>query len=192
MRSLPGLENLCRDINAYPNDPFNSLLRWVDFAYGAGRPECVATYDTIIDTLSKTSWSDYTYPIGINRAQAYLQCTQLGGLKITTDFVFAVLPLGLITEEYQYRFCEDVFGEGYDRHALAGAVESLNLHNGGQDQVITNVAFSNAALDPQIHHGIADYDQSESVVVFLESMYIVNVIQFIMLITTNFRSCRGS
>lgn len=159
-------------MNAYPDSPFNSLVRWIDAADGAGVIECVPTYETIVDALNKTSWDDLASPIYITRAQAYLQCTQLGGLRVTTEFDLDILPFGAITEEYQYRFCEDIFGEGYNRHALVRAVQALNENFGGQDQVITNVAFSNAALDPNLHHGIADYDLYESVVVFLESMLI--------------------
>lgn len=167
--SLPGVENLCRDMRAHSADPFSSLLRWIDYAYGSGYPTCVSTYDVIIDSLNKTSWDELSAQTGVNRAQVYLQCTQLGGLKVTTDFDLDLFPEDLITEEYQYRFCEDVLGAQYDRQALAGAVDALNLNFGGQDQVISNVAFSNAALDPLIHHGIADYNVYESVAVFLES-----------------------
>lgn len=188
--SLPGLQNLCRDMSAFSADPFNSLLRWIDYAYGGGRSECVATYENIIDSINKTSWEDLTDVTGFNRAQAYLQCTQLGGLKITTEFDLALFPLGLITEEYQYRFCEDVFGEAYDRHALPGAVVALNFNFGGQDQIITNVAFSNAGLDPLIHHGIANYEQYESVVVFLDRKLFCKYIPFIIFNKSIVKCCR--
>lgn len=62
-------------MNAYPDSPFNSLVRWIDAAYGAGVIECVPTYETIVDALNKTSWDDLASPIYITRAQAYLQCS---------------------------------------------------------------------------------------------------------------------
>lgn len=157
-------------MSAHYQDPFSSLLRWIEYAYGAGLTGCVATYDVIINNLNQTSWDVLDESDEINRAQFYLQCTQVGGLRVTTDFELSFFPFGMLTEEFQYQFCEDVFGEQYNRHALEGAVASLNSLFGGQDQVITNVAFSNAGLDPLLHHGIADYDVFESVVVFLESM----------------------
>lgn len=157
-------------MEAIQNDPFNSLLRWINYAYGAGVDGCInANYETVVAALRNTAWDETPQNVDLSRATVYLMCTQVGGLKTTSDFALDLFPAELITDEYQFRFCEDILGESYDRHALAGAVEALNLMHGGQDQKISHVVFSNAGLNPLIHHGIADYDQFESAVVFLAS-----------------------
>lgn len=169
--SHTGLQGFCRDMDAIPEDPFNSLVRWVQYAYGrgTGNTDCInANYDTIIGALTTTEWANLTQRASVTRSTSYLACTQLGGLKVTSDFELDIFPANLITEEYQYRFCEDVFGAQYNRSALAGAVEAVNTNYGGQDQVISHVIFSNAALDPLLHHGIAQYEQYESAVVFVQ------------------------
>lgn len=154
-------------MNAIPADPLNSLVRFIEYAYG-GRPECVTVnYDAIIESVSQTNWTTLTPSGAVYRAIEYIYCTQLGGLKVTSDYVLDIFPNNLITAEYQYQFCADIFGEQYNATLLEGAVELLNLNLGGQDQVISNVVFSNAGLDPYIHHGIADYDVEDSAVVFL-------------------------
>lgn len=103
----------------------------------------------------------------VERLLTYLRCTQTGGLKVDSSFVFDIFPDGYITEEYQFRFCEDVLGENYQRTGLERAIEELNFVYGGQDQIITHVIFSNAGLNPLLHFGIAEYDQVYSDVVFL-------------------------
>lgn len=107
----------------------------------------------------------------IERLLTYLQCTQTGGLRVDSDFVFDLFPDGYITEEYQFRFCEDVLGPSYQRAALTRAVEELNFVYGGQDQIVSHVIFSNAALNPLLHFGIAEYDQIYSGVVFLNCKF---------------------
>lgn len=166
-RSLNGINNFCRDLNAIPADPLNSLVRWIEYAYG-GRPECVTgKYETIIESVSQTNWTTLTRGGAIARAVEYIYCTQIGGLKVSSNFALDIFPGDLITEEYQYQLCADIFGEQYNATLLEGAVELMNLSFGGQDQIISNVVFSNAGLDPFIHHGIAEYHVEESAVVFL-------------------------
>lgn len=154
-------------MNAYPYDPLNSLIRWIEYVYG-GRSDCTSLkYSTLLAGLQRTNWTELTGTTGVARAADYLVCTQLGGLRVSADNTLEVFPADLITEEYQYQFCRDVFGEEYDADLLAGAVDLLNFSYGGQDQRITNVVFSNAGLDPLITHGIADFDAINSEVVFL-------------------------
>lgn len=154
-------------MNAIQLDPLNSLVRWIEYAYG-GRPDCVnANYESIIGVVSKTNWTEFTGAAAYVRAGNYIYCTQLGGLPTTSDFALDIFPADLITEEYQFQYCRDVYGEQYNSSNLAGAIDLLNLSYGGQDQLITHVVFSNAGLDPWIHHGIAEYDLYESQVVYL-------------------------
>lgn len=79
-----------------------------------------------------------------------------------TTFVIYIYVLSLIIFSYR-------------SEALQSAVDQLNFNFGGQDQVITRVIFSNAGLDPFIHHGIAEYDTWESGVVFLNCKCIIYI-----------------
>lgn len=165
--SIDGLQSFCRATNAYPDDSLASLIRWIEYAYG-GRPECVTVkYDTILGYIQQTNWTEMVGNAAATRAADYLSCTQLGGRKVSSDFVLDLFPSEAITEEYQDQMCRDVFGEQYSTENLASAVEQLNLSYGGQNQIISHVVFSNAGLDPNQHHGINDYDAVESAVVFL-------------------------
>lgn len=156
-------------MNAIPEDPLNSLVRWIQYAYG-GRPECVTVkYETLVGFVSETNWTRLTAQAAKDRVTNYLECTQLGGLRVTSDFELDLFPSDLITPEYRFQFCRDQFGPQYNSSSLAAAVEQLNLRYGGQDQVITHVVFTNAGLDPLIHHGVANHDLAESAVFFLQS-----------------------
>lgn len=168
LHSINGLQNFCRDLNAYPDDPLASLIRWIEYAYG-GRPECVTVkYDTVLSYIQQTNWTEFVGRAGATRAADYLACTQLGGRKVSSDLTVDIFPANAITEQFQDQFCRDVFGEQYSTENLARAVELLNLSYGGRDQRITHVVFSNAGLDPNNHHGIRDFDALESDVVFLQ------------------------
>lgn len=155
-------------MNAIPADPLNSLTRWVDYTYG-GQSNCtVNKYADIVAAVSQTNWTELSDTnTQAVRSLEYIYCTQMGGLKVSTDFALGVFPGQRITAEQQYQFCADVLGEQYNGTLLDSAVELMNLSYGGQDQVISHVVFSNAGLDPYIHHGIAEYDVHESAVVFL-------------------------
>lgn len=156
-------------MDAIPQDPLNSLVRWIEYAYG-GRPDCVtAQYATLLGRVSNTNWTELTPQAARDRVRDYLECTQLGGLRVTSDFEMDLFPSDLITSDYRFQYCRDLLGEQYNAEALPEAVEQLNLRYGGQDQVITHVVFSNAGLDPLIHHSIADYDFEASAVVYIES-----------------------
>lgn len=116
---------------------------------------------------------NYVFLLITERLLTYLRCTQVGGLKVTSDFALGVFPEERITEDYQVQFCQDVLGDQYNHQALHRAVAELNFIYGGQDQIITHVVFSNAGLNPLLHFGIAEYDQIYSEVVFLTCTYIL-------------------
>jgi len=162
--NLFGLQNFCRDMEFYPADTLNSLIRWAVYIYSYDNVECInAHYPTIVDRLAETNW-DVT-PYARARAFFYLRCTQIAAFRITSDYDNTAFP-ALLDEEYHYQFCEDIFGPGYNRDALLPAVEHLNTQFGGQEQVVPNVIFTNAGLDPWIGHGVSEYSQ-EGGVIFL-------------------------
>lgn len=108
------------------SDPMRSLSRWIRFVYNVDVGTC-SNYDYagFIQWTSDTSWNNPGTSTGsiINnlslfdllsfffqlvRQMLYLQCTQIGQLKVTTS-------TGMfgrrVTEEFRQRICEDSFGE---------------------------------------------------------------------------------
>jgi len=160
--NLFGLENFCRDMNYYPGDTLNSLIRWVSYIYDG--PECYnIDYEDYIDHLTQTNW-DAQY--ARRRTVAYLRCTQIGAFRIASEFEWTAFPQ-VLTDEYHYKFCEDILGEQYNRTALQNAVENLNLQYGGQEQVVSHVVYTNAGLDPWIGHGVSEYGEVESTAIYI-------------------------
>lgn len=90
----------------YNNDNLNSLIRWVLYIYNG--PECYnIDYEEYIEELTQTNW-DATY--ARRRSIAYLRCTQIGAFRIASDYESTAFPQ-LLTDEYHYKFCEDILGE---------------------------------------------------------------------------------
>jgi len=162
---LFGLDNFCRDMNYYYADPLNSLIRWAIYAYGYDFQDCInSDYNELAALLAETDWEASAYPR--LRAYSYLRCTQIAAFRITSDYEMTAFP-SLLTAEYHYQFCEDIFGPSYNRSALQPAVEHLNIQFGGQEQVVPYVIFTNAGLDPWVGHGVSEYDTHEGEVIFL-------------------------
>jgi len=160
-----GITTFCRDMTYYPADNLNSLIRWAVFVYGYDFDECINTnYTQLIGRLANTDWETSVYPR--LRSYAYLRCTQIAAFRITSDYEMTAFP-SLLDAEYHFNFCEDIFGESYNRDGLAQAVENLNINFGGQEQVISRVIFTNAGLDPWIGHGVSEYHLEEGAVVFI-------------------------
>jgi len=160
-----GFTTFCRDMQYYPADNLNNLIRWALHVYGYEFDECVDTdYDRLITRLSETDWETSVYPR--LRAYGYLRCTQIAAFRITSDYEMTAFP-SLLDEEYHYKFCEDVFGESYDRAALPQAVQNLNTVFGGQEQVVPFVLFTNAGLDPWLGHGVSEYHLEDGAVIFI-------------------------
>jgi len=162
---LFGLQNFCRDMEYYNEDNLNSLIRWAVYAYGYEFDDCLNTnYTQLTDRLAETDWEASAYPR--LRAYAYLRCTQIAAFRITSDYEMTAFP-SLLNEEYHFNFCEDIFGETYNRDALEQAVQNLNNNFGGQEQVVSRVLFTNAGLDPWIGHGVSEYHLEEGAVIFI-------------------------
>jgi len=164
-QQLFGLQNFCRDMDYYGGDTLNSLIRWAIYAYGYDSDECIDTnYPHVIERLAETNWETSAVPR--LRMYAYLRCTQIAAFRITSDYEMSAFP-SLLDAEYHFNFCEDIFGENYNRDALEPAVQNLNVQFGGQEQVISRVLFTNAGLDPWIGHGVSEYHLEEGAVIFI-------------------------
>jgi len=162
---LFGLENFCRDMDYFPADTLNSLIRWAVYAYGFDNVDCINTnYPQLIGRLADTDWEGTEY--SRLRVFAYIRCTQIAAFRIASDYEMTAFP-ALLDAEYHFQFCEDIFGANYNRHALQQAVDLLNNNFGGQHQVVPFVIFTNAGLDPWIGHGVSEYDQEDGEVIYL-------------------------
>lgn len=62
----------------------------------------------------------------------------------------------VITADYHYGLCEDIFGESYDRLAIQEASRALDIQYGSRNQQSGNVVYTNGMLDPWIDHAITD------------------------------------
>lgn len=95
----------------------------------------------------------------LERQSLYLQCVQLGQLRVTQPFgVFG----HNITTAYRRRVCEEAFGEAYNFDQLAVNVERFRTHYGGRRPQVTRVLFTNGALDTELASGITSYSASQS------------------------------
>lgn len=48
-------------MNAFEADTLNSLIRWVEYAYGAGVQDCVhIEYDLTVQALQNEDWANQT------------------------------------------------------------------------------------------------------------------------------------
>lgn len=61
--SLFGLQNFCRDMEYYPADNLNSLIRWAVYAYGYDFDDCLnMNYTQLTGRLAETDWETSAYP----------------------------------------------------------------------------------------------------------------------------------
>lgn len=83
----------------------------------------------------------------------YAKCTQLGYMKVTSEN--GIFP-NVVTPQYQYDLCQDIFGEGYDRYKIESAARALEIQYGSRAQQATHVIYTNGLLDSWLDHGITD------------------------------------
>lgn len=169
-QGLIGIQKFCRDVNAIPSDPLQSLVNWLQHVDGIDRPDCViGRYESLLRPLQQTNWTEFSPGrAAIVRVITFLHCTQRGGLKVSSPSAHNVFPTDWITADYKYQYCSDVIGERYDRTLLVREVANLILNLGGQHNLrVSHAIFSNAGLDPYRHHGIAKHDHHESATVVM-------------------------
>ncbi|XP_038119117.1 putative serine protease K12H4.7 [Culex quinquefasciatus] len=103
------------------------------------------------------------YPENANlglRQRVYQFCTEFGWF-LTADS--ADQPFGYrVTMYFFLNFCRSVFGEWLSSEVVADGVHLTNMHFGGQNPRISNVLFTNGALDPQRDISITEYLQPRS------------------------------
>ncbi|KAJ6649961.1 Thymus-specific serine protease [Pseudolycoriella hygida] len=110
-QQLFGITSFCRDMQYYPADNLNNLIRWAVYVHGYEFEDCLNTnYTQLIGRLADTNWETSVYPR--LRMYAYLRCTQIAAFRITSDYDMTAFP-SLLDAEYHFRFCEDIFGERF-------------------------------------------------------------------------------
>lgn len=102
------------------------------------------------------------FVLSIVRQYRYAQCTQLGYMKVTSPN--GIFP-NVVTADYQYGICEDIFGEGYDRLTIQQASRALDIQYGSRNQQASHVVYTNGMLDPWIDHAITDNNIQNSQVI---------------------------
>ncbi|XP_055550830.1 putative serine protease K12H4.7 [Wyeomyia smithii] len=94
------------------------------------------------------------------RQRVYQFCTEFGWF-LTADSPDQ--PFGFrVTMNYFLNFCRAVYGSWLTSEVVVDGVHLTNMHFGGKNPLISNVLFTNGALDPIRDISITDYHQPRS------------------------------
>lgn len=148
--SAAGVQAFCEDMERVPGDALNSFARWKSFVFGHDLECFDPRYETLVRDARVEAFD--TDEVRSGRRQWYwLQCTQLGLFSVTDNDTW--LPNGL-EPEYHLQKCADIFGPRYEAIVLNPAVRQLQLQFGSLEQRISNILYTNGAIDPWLHNGI--------------------------------------
>lgn len=107
-------------------------------------------YDDMVERHATTEWGVASTLAG--RRQFYhQQCTQLGLFSIMDDLTWLPARLDIA---YHLQKCNDIFGPEYQAILLTPANIALRTEFGSLDQRISNVIYTNGAIDPWLYNGI--------------------------------------
>lgn len=95
-----------------------------------------------------------------------MQCSQSGLFQITDSATW--LP-NRIEYEFYNTLCQDIFGEEFDTGLLRQANNGLRQSYGSLFQRVTNVIYTNGALDPWVTNGIQYTSDRDSIVLNIDS-----------------------
>lgn len=145
-----GVVDFCTDMRREGGDALNSFARWKKHVYGHDLECFDYSYESLVTRNSEVAFEAPTVVSG-RRQWYWLQCTQLGQFSITDETTW--LPNAL-ESEYHLDKCSAIFGEQYDQILLHPAVRNLQVQFGSLDQRITNIVYTNGAIDPWLHNGM--------------------------------------
>lgn len=145
-----GIRDFCQDMGHEGIDALNSFARWKNHVYGHDLECFDYSYETLIQRNGDTS-PDAPAAISGRRQFYYLQCTQLGMFSVTDETTW--LP-NVLSAEFHLNRCQQLFGDNYQPIALQPALRSLTVEFGALDQRITNILYTNGAIDPWLHSGM--------------------------------------
>lgn len=137
-------------MNRINADPMNSFAFWKNHVYGHDLQCFDYNYESVIERLSNTDLESANNQYG-SRQWYYLTCTQLGLFPISDDTTW--LPNRLFPQYYESK-CEDILGEQYQRSELTFSTFHLIAQFGSLRQRISNVVYTNGAIDPWLHNGM--------------------------------------
>ncbi|XP_001659436.2 putative serine protease K12H4.7 [Aedes aegypti] len=153
-------EELCENLNnSTEATDLHTIANWIeDFYYYL---DCMPfDFDT---TVAAHQFEEIGYPenaiLGL-RQRVYQFCTEFGWF-LTADSPDQ--PFGYrVTMYFFLNFCRSVFGDWVTSEVVADGVHLTNMHFGGKNPRISNVLFTNGALDPVRDVGITEYKQPSS------------------------------
>lgn len=148
--SAAGVVDFCTDMKREGGDSLNSFARWKNHVYGHDLECFDYGYASLVERNSDVSFDSPTYVSG-RRQWYYLQCTQVGQFSVTDETTW--LPNAL-EADYHLTKCQDIFGEQYQPILLQPAVRNLQVQFGSLEQRITNIVYTNGAIDPWLHNGM--------------------------------------
>ncbi|XP_055545772.1 putative serine protease K12H4.7 [Wyeomyia smithii] len=94
------------------------------------------------------------------RQRVYQFCTEFGWF-LTADSPDQ--PFGFrVTMNFFLNFCRAVYGDWLTSEVVVDGVHLTNIHFGGKNPHVTNILFTNGALDPIRDISITEYHQSQS------------------------------
>lgn len=148
--SAAGIVDFCTDMKREGADALNAFARWKKHVYGNDLECFDYSYESLVERNSEVAF-DAPAVVSGRRQWYYLQCTQLGQFAITDDSTW--LP-NAMQPEYHLNKCQDIFGEQYQPILMHPAVRNLQVQFGSLNQRITNIVYTNGAIDPWLHNGM--------------------------------------
>lgn len=148
--SSDGVADFCSDMARINGDPLNSFARWKLHVFGHDLECFDYSYDTIIARNAEVAY-DAPAVVSGRRQWYYYQCTQLGQFSVTDETTW--LPNAL-EPEFHLQKCGDIFGPDYSAVLQNLAVRDIQVQFGSLDQRITNILYTNGAIDPWLYNGM--------------------------------------
>lgn len=139
-----GVQNFCRDLAAIEGDAFTSFATWIRYVFGDSQCYDIS-YFTRLPALRDITWGSNATRLVGDRQHLYYQCTQLGNFPVNVNG--NTLFGRVISQDFYYEGCEDLFEEDYDYMQLRAATQRLNVQFGAKNPAVTNVIYTNGQLD---------------------------------------------
>ncbi|XP_055610772.1 putative serine protease K12H4.7 [Uranotaenia lowii] len=144
------------------------LADWMEYFYSFY--ECMPfDFEASTEFARDIDRDDITnYYLGI-RQRSYQLCTEFGWF-LTADA--DEQPFGqTVSPYYFHNFCRAVFGDWMTTEVVNDGVFLTNLHFGAQNPSVTNVVFTNGALDPVRDVSITEYYATNSGAIVIDGEF---------------------
>lgn len=168
--SSAGVQEFCEDMNLEAGDPLNAFASWKKHVFGHDLECFDYNYEAFVERLSETDVGSRSNVYG-SRQWYYLLCTQLGMFPITDDAGW--LP-DRLEPAFHIQKCQDLFGENYNNAELTPALVHLTSQFGALQQRITNIVYTNGAIDPWLHNGMLYTQEYNATVINIARKSLIN------------------